>query len=235
MEKQDDGVPAVASCAAIDASEEQLLRKQRAELAKQSKLEAAFRTFDVDGSGTLSNTEFRDVLLRDTGLGAALTIADVERLIVLFDENDDGELNLSEFIKAMCRMDTNNDGVLSGAELGAALPPPPPPPKLKKGDAGYGRPVAGSRTEARAQEATAWVEAAIDSLVAAIRQHGSASDGPASGAVTITFGALFEAYETSDSLVGLLMRARKRKRIKFECDGLLFRGIHDHVVITALS
>ena len=38
----------------------------------------------------------------------------------------------------------------------------------------------------------------------------------------------------SDTLVGILMRARKRKRVAFESD-MLFQGVHDHVIIWVLA
>ena len=50
--------------------------------------------------------------------------------------------------------------------------------------------------------------------------------------VGITFGVLFDTYaDISDTLVGILMRARKRKKVSYDGDGMLFQGVHDHVVI----
>ena len=45
---------------------------------------------------------------------------------------------------------------------------------------------------------------------------------------------MFEVYANiSDTLVGILMRARKRKKLHFESD-MLFQGVHDSVVIRIL-
>ena len=38
----------------------------------------------------------------------------------------------------------------------------------------------------------------------------------------------------SDTLVGILMRARKRRRVAFESD-MLFQGVHDNVVISVFK
>ena len=38
----------------------------------------------------------------------------------------------------------------------------------------------------------------------------------------------------SDTLVGILMRARKRRRVAFESD-MLFQGVHDDVLISLLE
>ena len=55
------------------------------------------------------------------------------------------------------------------------------------------------------------------------------------GQATITFGELFDMYaDVSDTLVGILLRARRRKRLVFEGD-MLFQGQSDKVVITVLA
>ena len=70
------------------------------------------------------------------------------------------------------------------------------------------------------------METEIEKLIEVIKENG---DG-----TTITFGVLFEVYANiSDTLVGILMRARKRKRLHFESD-MLFQGVHDSVVIRIL-
>lgn len=105
--------------------------------------------------------------------------------------------------------------------------------KLKKGDAGYGRAKAGSVTEARAAKAQEWVETEIIKLLAVIKQHGETDS---SGKVTITFGKLFDTYaDISDTLVGILMRARRRKQLTYAGDGMLFQGVHDAVIIEVLT
>lgn len=77
------------------------------------------------------------------------------------------------------------------------------------------------------------VEEGIDSLIKVIKRVGK-FDKSEGGVATVTFGELFEEYENiSDMLVGLLMRAKKRKRLKYSGD-MLFQGIHDHVKITVL-
>lgn len=55
------------------------------------------------------------------------------------------------------------------------------------------------------------------------------------GVVEVTFGELFARYaDVSDTLVGILARAKKRDLLKYEGQGghLLFQGKHDAVVIT---
>ena len=92
-----------------------------------------------------------------------------------------------------------------------------------KGDAGYGQAPAGSLTEARAKAAQAWVDKEIDSLIEVIEKHGQMS--AASGSKhAITFGELMPIYaDISDSLVSILKRAKKRKRLTFDAD-MLFRA-----------
>lgn len=59
-------------------------------------LEEAFRTFDKDGSGSLSVVELQAVLTRPGG-GAALSEEEVAEIIAEFDTNNDGELQFEEF------------------------------------------------------------------------------------------------------------------------------------------
>ena len=49
-------------------------------------LESAFKTFDRDGSGRLSVDEFRDLLLRDTGMGESALTAAMADMCVSRDE-----------------------------------------------------------------------------------------------------------------------------------------------------
>ena len=63
----------------------------------------------------------------------------------------------------------------------------------------------------------------------------SVTPGDAAAPVCITFGRLFDVYaDISDTLVGILMRARKRGFLTFEGD-MLFQGAHDKVLITVLA
>ena len=101
--------------------------------------------------------------------------------------------------------------------------------KLKKGDTGYGKAVAGSETEARANKAQAWIEEEISKLIEVLKEFG-VEDAPTKE-VRMSFGELFMRYaDISDTLVGILMRAKRRKRILFDSD-MLFQGVHDHIVI----
>ena len=101
--------------------------------------------------------------------------------------------------------------------------------KLKKGDAGYGTAVAGSETAMRAKKAQEWVEKEIEKLLVVIAEHGYKD---ADGRDAITFGKLFDTYaDISDTLVGILMRARKHGKLHYAGD-MLFQGTHDNIVIT---
>ena len=83
----------------------------------------------------------------------------------------------------------------------------------------------------RAKKAQEWGEVEIEKLLGGIRQNGELSDD---GKVAISFGVLFDVYaDISDTLVGILMRARKRKRLTYDGD-MLFQGAHDNVVITIM-
>ena len=55
------------------------------------------------------------------------------------------------------------------------------------------------------------------------------------GRTFTTFGELFIAYQDiSDTLVGIMMRAKKRGRLDYEGD-MLFQGLNDGVIITILG
>jgi len=83
------------------------------------------------------------------------------------------------------------------------------------------------------QEANKWIEREIQKLVDTIRKIGTHDDFK--GGHTVEFGKLFQAYEEiSDSLVGIMMRAKKRKRIYYAGD-MLFQGIHNRVPVTVLD
>jgi hypothetical protein len=105
------------------------------------------------------------------------------------------------------------------------------PTMLKRGDAGYGLAEAGSATEARAQKAQEWVDKEIGKLISVIEEFGTKQPN---GKPMTTFGPLFIAYtDISVTLVGILMRAKKRKQLFYEGD-MLFQGSHDKVEIEVL-
>jgi len=99
--------------------------------------------------------------------------------------------------------------------------------------ADYGRPEEGSLTAQRGQKAHMWVDKNIEKMVEVVKNHGK-FDNEREG-ISITFGDLFHVYtEVSDTLVGILKRAKKRKRLHFAGD-MLFQGTSDSVVITVID
>jgi len=116
-----------------------------------------------------------------------------------------------------------SNNVFSAAYAGA---------KRAVGDS-YGKAPEGSKTEERANAAAQWVELEIAKLVEVIKEIG-AYDAAEGGVATVCFGPLFYHYQDiSDTLVGILMRAKKRKLLKYQGD-MLFQGAHDKVKITVL-
>jgi hypothetical protein len=98
----------------------------------------------------------------------------------------------------------------------------------KRGDADYGCAKRGSFTEMRAIQAQEWVNAEIDKLVSVITELGTEGT---EGKTSVKFGPLFVAYQDiSDTLVGILQRAKKRGHISYPGE-ILFQGAHDHVEI----
>lgn len=96
----------------------------------------------------------------------------------------------------------------------------------------YGKAPEGSRTEERAKEASLWVDNEISKLTAVIKQIGKMDK--AEGGITVDFGTLFDTYvDISDTLVGILMRAKKRNVLKYEGQ-MLYQGASKNVKITLL-
>ena len=62
-------------------------------------LESSFRIFDTDGSGTLTATELKQLLMREGDL--ALSEADAQEIIREADRNGDGVLDIREFVEMM--------------------------------------------------------------------------------------------------------------------------------------
>ena len=82
------------------------------------------------------------------------------------------------------------------------MPATPP-----KGDPAYGTAPEGSLSDERAKKAAAWVEKEVDKLCTEITSLGVKQGNH----VTVTFGELFHHYQdVSDTLVGILARAKKR-------------------------
>jgi len=65
-------------------------------------LEAAFKVFDTDGSGTLTADELKAVLLRPAnGNPSSFTSDSIDEMLAMFDSNGDGVLSIEEFVAAM--------------------------------------------------------------------------------------------------------------------------------------
>ncbi|KAM5136022.1 actin-binding Rho-activating protein-like [Mantella aurantiaca] len=104
--------------------------------------------------------------------------------------------------------------------------------RLHKGDAGYGRPEEGSKTEARGKRALQHIHKEIEELCLIIREVGVEGRD---GKIRVTFGRLFDRYvRVSDKVVGILLRARKHGHLDFEGE-MLWQGVHDNVIITLLE
>uniref|UniRef100_A0A0B7A0H1 Costars domain-containing protein n=1 Tax=Arion vulgaris TaxID=1028688 RepID=A0A0B7A0H1_9EUPU len=102
-------------------------------------------------------------------------------------------------------------------------------PVMDKNDPDYGRPLKGSLTELRGQQASKDISNEIEDLCRVIKSLGKLQPD---GTVCITFGELFIAYtRISMNLVGMLMRARKRGLLTFEGE-MLYQHRDDDVVVT---
>lgn len=100
-----------------------------------------------------------------------------------------------------------------------------------KRDKQYGRPVAGSKTEARGKYAGLHISQEVYDLCKIIERMGNVQ---ADGSVTIKFGKLFNIYTSiSNKLVGMLMRARKQDLVQFEGE-MLWQRRDDDKIITLL-
>eukprot|EP00106_Octopus_bimaculoides_P009008 XP_014776450.1 PREDICTED: actin-binding Rho-activating protein-like [Octopus bimaculoides] len=101
--------------------------------------------------------------------------------------------------------------------------------KLSKTDENYGKPVEGTLTAIRGQEALESVYNEIHELcmiIAAIGVHQTDKS------VRVTFGELFHAYlRISNKLVGMLIRARRHNLLDFEGE-ILYQCQDEKVEIT---
>ncbi|XP_051991971.1 actin-binding Rho-activating protein-like [Xyrauchen texanus] len=103
--------------------------------------------------------------------------------------------------------------------------------RLQKGEEGYGRPKEGSKTAERAKRAEAHIHHEIDDMCYIIR---TMADPDPDSYTRVTFGELFDRYvRISDKVVGILMRARKHRKVDFEGE-MLWQGQDDGVIITLL-
>jgi len=66
-------------------------------------LEIAFKTFDIDGSGSISANELKEILLN----GATVQSNVIDEIIKEVDNNGDGEVDLQEFIDIVNRKISN--------------------------------------------------------------------------------------------------------------------------------
>ena len=113
----------------------ELERKENLELARQreynnygislvakdvtrlEKLRNAFETFDVNGDGCLDKSELLAVLTRAGG-GSSMKEEDALEFLELFDANNDGAMQYTEFVEAMKALAVSS-GVFKGDDQGA--------------------------------------------------------------------------------------------------------------------
>uniref|UniRef100_A0A8C7F7Q4 Si:dkey-29b11.3 n=1 Tax=Oncorhynchus kisutch TaxID=8019 RepID=A0A8C7F7Q4_ONCKI len=110
--------------------------------------------------------------------------------------------------------------------------------RFQRDQDGYGRPLEGSLTEQRGQNAHIHISREVEELCQVIRDIGeSCGDGGGEKrpVVTVEFGKLFEHYvNISNKVVGILLRARKQGLVSFERE-MLWQGQDDRVLITLLQ
>ncbi|OQV19105.1 putative Actin-binding Rho-activating protein [Hypsibius exemplaris] len=107
-----------------------------------------------------------------------------------------------------------------------------PVKKLDKNDPTYGKPLKGSVTEKRGNEANSQIHKEIEQLCQIIYDIALNDPKVLGPECWVKFGPLFEYYNRiSDKVVGLLLRARKHGHLTFEGE-MLFQRRDDHVVIT---
>uniref|UniRef100_A0A2P2HWB9 Actin-binding Rho-activating protein-like n=1 Tax=Hirondellea gigas TaxID=1518452 RepID=A0A2P2HWB9_9CRUS len=101
--------------------------------------------------------------------------------------------------------------------------------KISKDDPNYGRPEAGSKSEARAHAAQLNINMEMRYLCDMI--YDCSDLKTPDGRAAIPFGKLFKMYiRVSDKLVGTLLRARKHGYVHFEGE-MLFQGQDDRKMI----
>lgn len=73
---------------------------------EMEKLRAAFKVFDKDGSGKLDKNEVKEILTRSNNSATAMTDADANEFMALFDVNNDGSMDVRECELAALRAHT---------------------------------------------------------------------------------------------------------------------------------
>lgn len=84
----------------IDYTEFVVASIDESQLLNKEKLQAAFRMFDKDGSGSISTDEIKQVL----GYGKTLNEEQAESILREVDENGDNEISFEEFSRMMKRL-----------------------------------------------------------------------------------------------------------------------------------
>ncbi|XP_016893630.1 actin-binding Rho-activating protein isoform X1 [Cynoglossus semilaevis] len=104
-----------------------------------------------------------------------------------------------------------------------------------RGQDDYGRPMQGSKTEKRGNDANTHISREVQELCKVIRSIGEMRKSSSGGDhITVLFGKLFEHYVTiSNKLVGILLQARKHGLVYFEGE-MLWQGKDDNVTIALL-
>lgn len=77
-----------------------LMAEQMTDANKEETLQAAFNTFDKDGSGYISRSELREVM---KSLGENLTDEDIDEMMNEADSDGDGTISFAEFVKMMSK------------------------------------------------------------------------------------------------------------------------------------
>mmetsp|Transcript_56145 Transcript_56145/g.111449 ORF Transcript_56145/g.111449 Transcript_56145/m.111449 type:complete len:986 (-) Transcript_56145:258-3215(-) len=75
-----------------------LMARKMDETNQEEELKAAFRCFDADGGGTISDAELRHIL---TSTGDELTNDEVTEVMTKADKDGDGTINYQEFVKVL--------------------------------------------------------------------------------------------------------------------------------------
>ncbi|KAA8545880.1 hypothetical protein F0562_020669 [Nyssa sinensis] len=93
-DRQDSGVPVYQ----VDQNE--IKQYTRTVGLKTMDIQSAFQTFDLDGDGKISAEEVFDLLRR---LGEKCSLPDCRRMVKGVDTNEDGVIDMDEFMTMMTR------------------------------------------------------------------------------------------------------------------------------------